>query len=78
MLKIGSGARYDIHIQGRQIPRAISISFCRTRGSAAIPPPRPSVVEYVEEIGKDGRQVAADLKCAAIGQGRCQTTFATS
>jgi len=36
------------------------------------------VVEYVEEIGKDGRQVAADLKCAAIGQGRRQTTFATS
>jgi hypothetical protein len=37
MLKIGSGAHYDVHIRGRQIPRAISISFRQTRGSAAIP-----------------------------------------
>jgi len=27
MLEIGSGARCDVHIRGRQIPRAISISF---------------------------------------------------
>jgi len=47
---------------GRPIPRAISISFCRTRGSAAIPPPRPSVVEYVEEIGKDGRLRALNVR----------------
>ena len=44
----------DVHIRGRQIPRAISISFCRTRGSAAIPPPRP--------FGSVGRHVQAALK----------------